>query len=76
MTGPEHYAHAGQLLGWAADCDLGSDGERYRLAAAQVHATLALAAAAGLGMGRDNLTGPNRDEWFRVAGTTPKDGAS
>lgn len=45
MTGPEHYKHAEQLLDWAGDSELGSHEERYQLAAAQVHATLALAAA-------------------------------
>lgn len=42
MTGEEHYRHAEQLLDMAAEDELGSDGERYRLAKAQVHATLAL----------------------------------
>lgn len=45
MTGPEHYTHAEQLLDMAGDDEPGSDVERYRVAAAQVHATLALAAA-------------------------------
>ena len=45
MTGPEHYQHAEQLLDWAGDCVLGSESERYNVAAAQAHATLALAAA-------------------------------
>jgi hypothetical protein len=47
MTGPEHYEHAEQLLRLAGDDKLGTDAERYHLRAAQVHATLALAAASG-----------------------------
>jgi hypothetical protein len=50
MTGPEHYREAERLLRQASDQD--NDGNRYfladsecDLAAAQVHATLALAAA-------------------------------
>ena len=52
MTGPEHYLEAEQLLGavektpdgWGE----GAEYARQELAAAQVHATLALAAAAAL----------------------------
>lgn len=46
MTGPEHFQHAEVLLDMAGDDELGSDIERYRVAKAQVHATLALAASA------------------------------
>lgn len=45
MTGPEHYAYAEQLLDMASDEKLGSKIERYHVRDAQVHATLALAAA-------------------------------
>jgi len=45
MTADQHYQEAERLLEAAAKADIGSDGERYNLAAAQVHATLALAAA-------------------------------
>lgn len=45
MTGPEHYTEAQRLLTKALDEDEGTDAERYFLGAAQVHATLALAAA-------------------------------
>ncbi|MEV1201695.1 hypothetical protein [Microbispora rosea] len=48
MTGPEHYAQAEALLESAARERIGSDQERYLLAAAQVRATLALAAATAL----------------------------
>jgi hypothetical protein len=78
MTGPEHYEEAERcLLGDSCEYGCphsGCEHEMRLIARAQAHATLALAAAFGLGMGRGNLAGPNRDEWFRVAGT--KDGAS
>jgi len=45
VTGPDHYRMAERNAGWAKDKETGSDGERYHLAAAQVHATLALVAA-------------------------------
>lgn len=48
MTGPEHYDHAEQLLFAASeggDLSLTSEDQAVTLAAAQVHATLALAAA-------------------------------
>jgi orotidine-5'-phosphate decarboxylase len=45
MTGPEHYQEAEQHLEQAKGNEPGSDMERYNLVAAQVHATLAVAAA-------------------------------
>lgn len=45
MTGAEHYRQAEKLLANADHADLGGDEERYYLAVAQVHATLAQAAA-------------------------------
>jgi hypothetical protein len=48
MTGPEHYSYAEQLLAQASEDELGSDAERFHVAKAQVHATLALAAATAL----------------------------
>lgn len=44
MNGPQHFREAEKLLEQSAKDPLGSEG-RYYLAAAQVHATLALAAA-------------------------------
>lgn len=44
-SGPEHYAEAERLLDKAQGEDAGNHLERYFLSAAQVHATLALAAA-------------------------------
>ncbi|HJQ45596.1 MAG TPA: hypothetical protein VJ870_04615 [Amycolatopsis sp.] len=48
MTGPEHYREAEILLGEARGYPLGSPSEITLLANAQVHATLALAAATAL----------------------------
>lgn len=45
MNGAEHYAEAEMALAAAKECELGSDAERYYLAEAQVHATLAVAAS-------------------------------
>ena len=45
MNGPSHYSYAEKLLENARDAKLGSDLERYTLAAAQAFSTLALAAA-------------------------------
>lgn len=68
MTGPDHYAHAEGLLEKAADDDLGSAIEHYRIAKARVHATLALAAAfacARLG----EMPIRDSDAWQATAGT-------
>ncbi|MFE5215985.1 MULTISPECIES: hypothetical protein [unclassified Streptomyces] len=70
-SGPEHYEEAEQLLAAAADTDMGSDLERYRLAAAQVHATLALAAATALNDPDPNGDGMREKDyraWIKVAG--------
>lgn len=45
MTGDEHYRKAERQLAEANTVDLGTSEEAYLLAASQVHATLALAAA-------------------------------
>ncbi len=44
-TGPQHYREAEYRLDQALNAEGGSNAERYDLAAAQIHATLALAAA-------------------------------
>jgi len=48
-TGPEHYRKAQELLTVAEDDGTTIDGAMWRIAAAQAHATLALAAATALG---------------------------
>lgn len=85
MTGPEHYREAERLLAEVATDDGGIDfgdvGDEY-VAAAQVHATLALAAATAL----HKSEGPERADlddadWMRAASEyadrmpAPKDGA-
>ena len=57
MTGPEHYREAERLLDLAPDQML--------VARAQVHATLALAAAAAIGS--SDLPSGDWDDWRFVA---------
>lgn len=76
MTGPGHYSEAERLLvhtdrsvvdqfGAGAEC------ARQQLAAAQVHATLALAAATALVMGDNGATPVSTHlAWRKVAGET------
>lgn len=72
MTGPEHYNQAGEFLDLAAEAESDSPAERYCLAAAQVHATLAAAAATALATvlaKRTDLTvEPIREGWYESAG--------
>lgn len=65
MTGPEHYRYAEILLDEAGDAENGSDHERYLVAKAQVHATLAVAAATALGSA--DLPSGDWDDWRFVA---------
>ena len=71
MTGPEHYGHAEQLLDMAGDEEYGSEAEHYHLAKAQVHATLALAAA--VVDGPAVMRPEDRDEWDRATGRLEAD---
>lgn len=70
MTGPENYREAERLVSLARD-----NGEKAAfeldvlLKAAQVHATLALAAACGLDRGDGTKPVRDRDAWHEVAGT-------
>lgn len=69
MTGPEHYREAERLLADARH--EGADGVAYvrpeNIAAAQVHATLALAAATAVATGvsafRDDINSNDVEEW-------------
>ncbi|MFE9927414.1 hypothetical protein [Streptomyces sp. NPDC005533] len=72
MTGPEHYLQAEELLQEALSKTSGSDLERYYVTAAQVHATLALAAATAFAPHR---LGVNRAEWkaWQTVAWTPED---
>lgn len=60
MTGAEHYAEAEYLLARAGDSSIRE--------AAQVHATLALAAATALGAHAETAPGSVYSEWFAAAG--------
>lgn len=64
MTGPEPYRQAEQHLIWAIENAAGTAEERYNLAAAQAHATLAQTAATAEAGG---LT----DASNTTSGTTP-----
>jgi hypothetical protein len=67
MTGPEHYREAENCLRRAGTADLGSDMERFQLATAQVHATLALAAATAINPSGYEGQRPEWSEWADVA---------
>ena len=72
MTGPEHYREAERLLGVDAagpphSKDMPDSG---RVARAQVHAALALAAATALG-GGEGPPAPDWDAWYRTASEGP-----
>jgi len=68
MNGPEHYAAAERLLETANDMEPGEPGKVSNLAAAQVHAMLALAAATALAM----LSSKDAKAWQTVAGVSSK----
>lgn len=70
MTGPEHYAEAERrlLMGWEEE----STPERsaYLVAEAQVHATLALAAATAMGaVDAADISTADLDAWREVSAT-------
>ena len=74
MTGPEHYREAERLLIDAAGEFITEVGAAMA-AVAQVHATLALAAATALNR-TEGQPERNWQAWFEAAGTKkPKDGA-
>lgn len=64
-SGPEHYAKAEELLGSWRDFELDDPAET--LAAAQVHATLALAAATASRTIQDYESGSGMD-WKQIQG--------
>jgi len=71
MTGPEHYREAERLLSGIV-----GDASPTVLGKAQVHATLALAAAAALNDAETGLDRTERSAWDDAAGTpwTPEAG--
>lgn len=62
-TGPDHYREAERLLAGLADVELNSPREPVIIAEAQVHATLALAAATALARW-DQLPEADADGWL------------
>jgi hypothetical protein len=73
MTGPEHYQHAEMLLDLASNEDFDTEAERSRHVAAQVHATLALAAATALVDYHSNgMTEGDQTAWYRAASEQPE----
>jgi hypothetical protein len=78
MTGPEHYREAERLLTEAAT--EGAEGTYFvrpeSLAAAQVHATLALTAATAMQAAVDGsepgMGSAEFSEWYQAAGVKPK----
>ena len=68
MDGPSHYQAAENLLDMASDDEMGSDAESYHQRQAQVHATLALAAATALGRFAD-LPIHDSDAWLAACKT-------
>jgi hypothetical protein len=74
MTGPEHYREAERLLGETfQNVPNGDPAEPVILAEAQVHATLALAAATALGryIPETGFTEADRRAWYIAASEGP-----
>ena len=72
MTGPEHYREAERHLQWSAEVISDKDvaeAADWHQKQAQVHATLALAAATALGREGEGQTQPSMDRtaWFSAA---------
>jgi hypothetical protein len=68
MTGPEHYKEAENILARAADADPDSANDDVRMLVefAQVHATLALAAATASGLHKVGLADEEAVAWFEA----------
>lgn len=82
MTGPEHYREAERLADLAHHYTYGDGGEVVAggalAAEAQVHATLALAAATAMQAAVDGsepgMGATEFQEWYEAAGVRPKGG--
>jgi len=82
MNGPDHYREAERTLALArlataqqANATEPSEVVTMMLAAAQVHATLALAAATALNAPlHDNTSTPDELAWHEVSGVKPEGG--
>ena len=79
MTGPEHYAEAERLMARLAEMSntpgpVDREATLVISSVAQVHATLALAAATALGAGTESRRGMDSldwQAWDEVAGAQP-----
>lgn len=72
MNGPEHYSKAEGLIALVDDLPYGEATGPELIAEAQVHATLALAAATALtGHGAGYLDDPEIKAWREAAGVAP-----
>lgn len=73
MNGPDHYREAERRLLMAWEDDREPENMRHLVAEAQVHATLALAAATALTeSGANHLSPADYNAWQAVAATTSK----
>lgn len=71
-TGPDHYRDGEKFLGYANATPAGDvDAIHAQLMFAQVHATLALAAATALNGAGNGLYVADHDSWHRAAGQDP-----
>ncbi len=78
MTGPEHYTRAEQLVRTVRDGHQEGTDVAAILAAAQVHATLALAAAtavsAPVDRAEEGMPPADATAWYQAAGVKPLKG--
>ncbi|MEU6496409.1 hypothetical protein ABZ890_39535 [Streptomyces sp. NPDC046984] len=74
MTGPEHYARAEQLLREVRDGHQEGSDVAAILAAAQVHATLAVAAATAMSGRGGGMHSADFNAWDNAAGVPVSDG--
>ncbi|MBG0828497.1 hypothetical protein HS041_12035 [Planomonospora sp. ID67723] len=83
MTGPDHYRAAEEMLATAKEADAGADRDDIKLFLrfAEIHATLALAAATGVGaiagdrQNWDGMPTPDARAWLDVAGSAASEEA-
>lgn len=78
QTGPEHYATANFLVNQVEkDVTLSHQHRMERIGLAQVHATLALAAATALGARMNNGASPaDGEDWATITGSPKRGGRS
>lgn len=76
MTGPEHYREAEKFLKFASGYEAGSASATDAVAEAQVHATLALAAATAMQPSRYAVGRPEFEQWRAEAGVEKRSEAA